>query len=97
MAVERWLKDIKPGEETYAKSEIPDTSEGTGFTEAPRGSLLHYLNTKDKKIDYYQIMPATLWNCNPRDDTPLTRDWAVQCTCWALKPVENTLSTLTKP
>lgn len=67
-AVEGWLREIKPEAETYAKPEIPDTGEGTGFTEAPRGSLLHYLKIKDKKIDNYQVVSATLWNCNPRDD-----------------------------
>lgn len=68
VAVEKWLKECKPGEETYAKPEIPDTGEGTGFTEAPRGALLHYLKIKDKKIDNYQVVSATLWNANPRDD-----------------------------
>lgn len=67
-AIEGWLKEVKPGEETYAKAEIPANAEGTGFTEAPRGSLLHYVKIKDKKIDNYQIVSASLWNCNPRDD-----------------------------
>jgi hydrogenase large subunit len=68
VAVEKWLKQVQPGAETYVKSEIPDAAEGTGFTEAPRGSLLHYLKIKDKKIENYQIVSATLWNANPRDD-----------------------------
>jgi hydrogenase large subunit len=68
VAVEKWLKEVQPGAETYVKAEIPDASEGTGFTEAPRGALLHYLKIKDKKIDNYQVVSATLWNANPRDD-----------------------------
>lgn len=68
VAVEKWIKEIRPGAETYAKADIPETGEGTGFTEAPRGSLLHYLKIKDKKIDNYQVVSATLWNCNPKDD-----------------------------
>lgn len=68
IAIEGWLKDIKPGAETYEKSEIPSIGEGTGFTEAPRGALLHYLKVKDKKIDNYQIISATLWNCCPSDE-----------------------------
>lgn len=67
-AIEKWLSEVKPEAETYSKPEIPDNAEGTGFTEAPRGSLLHYLKIKDKKIDNYQVVSATLWNCNPRDD-----------------------------
>ena len=67
-AVEKWLKEIKPGEETWTKFDIPVTAEGFACTEAPRGSLLHYINVADKKIDNYQIVSATLWNCCPRDD-----------------------------
>lgn len=66
--VEKWLKVIRPGAETYEPSEIPDSGEGTGFTEAPRGALLHYINIKDKKIHNYQVVSASLWNCNPMDD-----------------------------
>jgi hydrogenase large subunit len=66
--IERWLKEVVPGAETYVPSEIPEQAEGTGFTEAPRGSLLHYIDIKDSVISNYQIVSATLWNCNPRDD-----------------------------
>ncbi|SDL63144.1 hydrogenase large subunit [Maridesulfovibrio ferrireducens] len=63
-----WLKEIKAGEDTYVESKVPVTGEGIGFTEAPRGSLLHYINIQDSKVANYQLMPATLWNTNPRDD-----------------------------
>lgn len=66
--IEKWLNEVKPGEETFVKPELPETGEGIGFTEAPRGALLHYLNVEDSVIDNYQIVSATLWNCNPRDD-----------------------------
>ncbi len=66
--IEKWLKEATPGAETYVTPTIPESGEGTGFTEAPRGSLLHYLNIKDGKIANYQIVSATLWNSNPRDD-----------------------------
>ncbi|MEZ0574475.1 NiFeSe hydrogenase large subunit HysA [Halodesulfovibrio aestuarii] len=66
--IDAWLKEVKPDEETFTAYEIPESAEGTGFTEAPRGALLHYLDVKDSKINNYQIVSATLWNCNPRDD-----------------------------
>lgn len=45
-------------------------SEGFGFTEAPRGSLMHFTKVHGTaKIDNYQIVSATLWNCAPRNDT----------------------------
>ncbi len=67
-AIDGWLKEVKPGKETFVAASIPDSAEGIGFTEAPRGSLLHYINIKDKKIANYQIVSATLWNVAPRDD-----------------------------
>jgi len=69
LGIERWLKEVKPGEETWVAKPIPDAAEGLGMTEAPRGSLLHYINIKDKKIANYQIVSATIWNANPRDDS----------------------------
>ncbi len=66
--VEKWLKEIKPGEETWTNFEIPMTTEGYACAEAPRGSLIHYVNVKDQVIDNYQIVSATIWNCCPRDD-----------------------------
>ena len=67
-AVEKWMKEVRPDEPTWTKFEIPAKAEGFGCTEAPRGSLIHYLDVKDKKIANYQIVSATLWNCGPRDD-----------------------------
>ncbi|MFO7726818.1 MAG: nickel-dependent hydrogenase large subunit, partial [Desulfonatronovibrio sp.] len=67
-AVEKWLGEVKPGEETYVHSEVPAEGEGMGLTEAPRGSLLHYIKIKDHYIENYQIVAATIWNACPRDD-----------------------------
>ncbi len=66
--VAKWLKEIKAGDETFTKFEVPTTAEGYACAEAPRGSLIHYLNVKDSVIDKYQIVSATIWNCSPRDD-----------------------------
>jgi len=66
-AVEQWLTEAQPGKETFVPAPIPDSAEGLGLTEAPRG-LLHYVNIKDKKIANYQITSATIWNANPMDD-----------------------------
>lgn len=67
-AVELWLSQAQPGEETFVAAPIPDSAEGLGLTEAPRGALLHYIDIKDKKIANYQITSATIWNANPMDD-----------------------------
>lgn len=68
LMLEQMLKDVKPGGETMVESKIPDSGEGLGVTEASRGTLLHYLKIKDKKVENYQIVAATIWTCNPRDD-----------------------------
>jgi hydrogenase large subunit len=67
-AVEKWLAEAKAGEETFVSAPIPEKSVGMGLTEAPRGSLLHFVDIKDQVIDNYQIVAATLWNASPRDD-----------------------------
>ncbi|CAM2059903.1 Periplasmic (NiFeSe) hydrogenase large subunit [Desulfovibrionales bacterium] len=67
-AIEKWLTEAQPGKETFVVAPIPVKSEGIGITEAPRGALIHYVDIKDKKIANYQVVSATLWNANPRDD-----------------------------
>jgi len=67
-AMQKWLGEVKAGEETFRLFKVPQSAEGFAFTEAPRGSLLHYTRIREGKIDGYQILPATLWNCSPRDD-----------------------------
>jgi hydrogenase large subunit len=67
-AIADWLKQIVPGESTYMEYEVPESGEGLGMTEAPRGALLHYIDVKDQKISNYQIISATIWNANPMDD-----------------------------
>lgn len=63
-----WLTSLKPDEPTIVDSEIPDTSEGAGLTEAPRGAVGHWITIKDRKIDRYQVITPTAWNASPRDD-----------------------------
>jgi len=63
-----WLTSLKPNEPTIVDSDIPDTGEGAGLTEAPRGAVGHWITIKDKKIDRYQVITPTAWNASPRDD-----------------------------
>lgn len=67
-AIKKWLSELSPDMETLVPFVTPENAEGFAVTEAPRGSLLHYINIRDGKIDNYQLVPATLWNCSPRDD-----------------------------
>jgi hydrogenase large subunit len=45
----------------------PSEAHGFGMTEAPRGSLGHWVHIKNGKIENYQMIVATVWNASPRD------------------------------
>lgn len=57
------------GAPSMADYEIPDSGEGFGATEASRGALLHYIKIQNKKIEKYECVVPTTWNCSPRDDS----------------------------
>ena len=45
----------------------PADSRGFGFTEAPRGSLGHWVKIHEGKIANYQIVVPSTWNASPKD------------------------------
>jgi hydrogenase large subunit len=45
----------------------PRECKGFGFTEAPRGSLGHWVHVRDTKIANYQIVVPSTWNASPKD------------------------------
>ncbi len=67
------LNNIKNGDQRMANTELwepktwPTESKGVGFTEAPRGSLAHWIKIKDGKTENYQQVVPTTWNASPRD------------------------------
>ncbi len=63
-----WVSRLVPGEPAFLDFDIPKTGEGVGLTEAPRGALGHWLAIRGGKIDNYQCVVPTTWNCSPRDD-----------------------------
>ncbi len=63
-----WLQDLKPNESCIVENEIPETADGVGLSEAPRGSVGHWISIKDKKIERYQVITPTAWNASPKDD-----------------------------
>ncbi len=63
-----WLMQLKPSEPNIVESEIPEEGEGAGLSEAPRGSVGHWITVKDRKIDRYQVISPTAWNGSPKDD-----------------------------
>jgi [NiFe] hydrogenase large subunit/hydrogenase large subunit len=45
----------------------PDTAEGYGWLDAPRGALGHWVQIANGKITRYQCVVPSTWNCSPRD------------------------------
>jgi len=70
---DKLISNIKAGDQSTANVEKwePDTwpkhTKGVGFTEAPRGSLGHWVIINDGKIENYQCVVPTTWNGSPRD------------------------------
>ncbi len=59
---------LTPGKPTIADISVPSSGEGYGITDASRGGLLHYIRLEDRKIEKYECVVPTTWNCSPRDD-----------------------------
>ena len=66
-AMANWVEELKPGEPAAVELSIPNDGQGAGLTDAPRGSLGHWIQIKDRKIDRYQLVVPTTWNASPRD------------------------------
>jgi len=63
-----WLQALKPAGPTIVDSPIPDEGQGAGLTEAPRGSVGHWITIKGRKTERYQVITPTAWNASPKDD-----------------------------
>jgi hydrogenase large subunit len=70
---DRLVANLKRGDSRTADtakwepSTWPADCKGFGFTEAPRGSLGHWIHIKDGKAANYQIVVPSTWNASPRD------------------------------
>ncbi|CAN2041786.1 Periplasmic (NiFeSe) hydrogenase large subunit [Candidatus Magnetomoraceae bacterium gMMP-15] len=89
-----WIEELNPNRPVFTDFDIPESAEGIGLTEAPRGALGHWLKINDYKISNYQCVVPTTWNCSPRDanDNPGAVELALVGTPIADKnnPIEAT-------
>lgn len=46
----------------------PNSGQGYGMTEAPRGALGHWIRIDDYKINRYACVVPTTWNASPKDN-----------------------------
>lgn len=63
-----WVARLAPGKPAFADFKVSEVGRGIGLTEAPRGALGHWMAIRNGKIDRYQCLAPTTWNCSPRDD-----------------------------
>jgi len=56
--------------ETWGKYEfekLDKDAKGRAFLEVPRGTLSHFINIKNQKIDNYSVIAPTTWNATPKN------------------------------
>lgn len=62
------LENIKAGKkETFTQYAMPESAQGTGLWEAPRGALGHWNQIEGGRLANYQVITPTCWNISPRD------------------------------
>jgi Ni,Fe-hydrogenase I large subunit len=47
---------------------VPNSAQGMGIWDAPRGALGHWVDIKDGRIKNYQLVVPSTWNASPRDE-----------------------------
>ena len=67
-AMQAWVNELEPTGAVYNEPTLPDSATAYGLTEAPRGSLGHWLEITNGKLSRYQVISPTTWNCSPRDN-----------------------------
>jgi Ni,Fe-hydrogenase I large subunit len=63
----RWLGEVDPREPFYAEPSRADAGCGRALTEAPRGTLGHWVRVEQGRVRNYQVVTPTSWNLSPRD------------------------------
>ncbi len=71
---EQWVNElvqnVKSGDQrTWTRCDVPQSGQGRGLTEVPRGALGHWIKIKNKVIDNYQAIVPSTWNCAPRNES----------------------------
>lgn len=69
--MERWARQITPGDPWCVHGQMPDAGSAFGLVEAARGALGHWLEVRQGRIRNYQIIAPTTWNFSPRDEAGL--------------------------
>ncbi len=65
--LQKWAQELDPQEPVATEYIKPKEGQGIGVTEAPRGSLGHWLKVENGRIANYQVITPTAWNASPKD------------------------------
>lgn len=68
--VDTWLDRIDPFADFTWPAETLIAGVGFGATEAARGALAHWMEIENGLVKRYRLMPPTVWNVGPTDETP---------------------------
>lgn len=67
-AIDKWLDELELGVSGMVEqTDVPDSMESWGLSEAPRGACGHWMKVEDGRIAHWQTMPATNFNGAPRN------------------------------
>jgi Ni,Fe-hydrogenase I large subunit len=63
--IDRLLNGISFEKVNQGIYELPDSARGAGLIDTTRGSLGHWISIENKKINHYNIITPSAWNCSP--------------------------------
>lgn len=64
----KYITELTPGGKVAIPYNVPDSGNGIGLREAPRGALGHWVTIQGRKIARYNVITPSNWNFSPRDD-----------------------------
>jgi len=69
LEMDKWLDQLVPGAPIWDPKgrDIPNSANGMGLVEGPRGALGHWITISGGKTGNYQAVVPTTWNASPRD------------------------------
>jgi hydrogenase large subunit len=63
-----WTSELIPDQPTiHWVGELPKSGEGVALVDSMRGTLAHWVNVQNGRIDAYKIITPSAWNLSPRD------------------------------
>ncbi len=67
-ALDEWVSQLVPGKPITTPHKIPDSAQGMGLTEAPRGALGHWNKIEHGRTAIYNAIVPTTWFASPKDE-----------------------------